>query len=161
MKILIPIKEAAAIMNISIRAVQIKCKKQGITKIGNQYQITNDILNSWIDSDTIKSETKHEPKQKSISISHTKQNKLRFATSQILTFILMLILLIVSYLFYISLTTEIVYLRNENIKDNKVYKNELKVLQKRLNDANDVIHHQEIEIQYLKIKDSIRKRPKW
>jgi len=48
MAILIPIKEASRTLNISIRAIQIKCKKQGIVKIGNQYQITDEILNDWI-----------------------------------------------------------------------------------------------------------------
>ena len=91
MGILIPIKEVAETLNISIRAIQIKCKNQGIAKIGNQYQITNDILNDWIKHQETKSETKSETKQKSTSTSHPKQNKLRFATSQLLIAILFLL----------------------------------------------------------------------
>ena len=158
---LVSVKDGAQRLNVTPRMIQIKCKQSNVKKIGNQYQLTNDILNSWIDSDVIKSETKHEPKQKNISISHTKQNKLRFATSQIFTFILILILLIVSYLFYGSLTDEISYLKKENIKDSKIYKDELKAIQKRLNDATDVIHNQDLEIQILTYKDSIRKIKKW
>jgi ABC-type Na+ efflux pump permease subunit len=157
MGILIPIKEASQTLNITIRAIQIKCKKQGITKIGNQYQITNDILNDWIKEQETKSETKSETKQKNTSISHTKQNKLRFANQNLLIAFLVLFLLIITVLFYVSLADEISYLKNENKIDSKIYKDELKAIQNRLNDAHDVIQNQEIEIQVLKYKDSMQK----
>jgi hypothetical protein len=144
-------------LNITIRAIQIKCKKQGITKISNQYQITNDILNDWIKEQETKSETKSETKQKNTSISHTKQNKLRFANQNLLIAFLVLFLLIITVLFYVSLADEISYLKNENKIDSKIYKDELKAIQNRLNDAHDVIQNQEIEIQVLKYKDSMQK----
>lgn len=158
---LITVKDASQKLNVTTRMIQIRCKKSNVKKIGNQYQITNDILNSWLNADAIKSETKVETKKETSQISHPKQKNIRFATSQVILFILMFILSIVLYLFYNSLTTEIGYLKNENIKDSKTYKYELKTIQKRLNDATDVINNQQLEIQYLKIKDSVRTRPKW
>lgn len=155
MKILIPIKEAADILNVTIRAIQIKCKKQGISKIGNQYQITNDVLNDWIKEQETKSETKSETKQKIKATSQPKQKNHRFAASQIVVFILMIILIFIIYVVYQRLNAEISYLRQQNKENSKMYDLETKATQKRLNDAFDVIHNQDLEIQYLKIKDSI------
>ena len=158
---LITVTDASQRLNVTPRMIQIRCKQSNVKKIGNQYQITNDILNSWLNADAIKSETKLETKKETSQISHPKQKNIRFATSQMTLFILMFILSIVLYLFYNSLTTEISYLKNENIKDSKMYNNELKTVKKQLNDATDVINNQQLEIQYLKIKDSIRTKPKW
>jgi hypothetical protein len=44
---LVSIKEVANRLKISNRAVQINCQKQGILKIGNQYQITDEITQKW------------------------------------------------------------------------------------------------------------------
>lgn len=156
MKTLLSINEVASSLNVSIRTIQLKCKKQGILKIGNQYQITDVILNDWIKEQETKSETKVETKQKSISISHTKQKKLRFASSQIVAFILMLILLIGLYIAYNNYNAIISDLKNDNKEINKEYKEYKKVQDKRLFDAYDVISNQSIEIENLKVKDSIR-----
>lgn len=158
MGILIPIKKASQTLNISIRAIQIKCKKQGIVKIGNQYQITNDILDEWIKDQETKSEAKQDAKQKNHSISHPKQYKLHFATSQLLIAILFLLFLTASIILYYRLSTEIDYFKQEKKETDKEHKKEIKSLNKRLFDAYDVIQHQEIEIQYLKMKDSIQNK---
>ena len=158
MGILIPIKEVAETLNISIRAIQIKCKKQGITKIGNQYQITNEILNDWIKDQETKSETKQDAKQKSTPTSHTKRNKLRFATSQLLIVILFLLFIIASTILYYRLTNEIGYFKQEKKEIDKEHKTEIKSMEKRLFDAYDVIQNQEIEIHDLKYKDSIQNK---
>lgn len=156
MKILIPIKEVADSLNISIRAIQIKCKKQGIPKIGNQYQITKEILNDWIKEQETKSETKQETKQKTYSISHPKQKKPRFATSQLLIAFLFLFCFVFATILYYRLADEITYFKQEKKETDKEHKKEIKSLNKRLFDAYDVIQNQEQEILFLKIKDSIR-----
>jgi hypothetical protein len=158
---LVSVKEASKRMNVTPRMIQIRCKQGNIKKIGNQYQITNETISKWIDADENKNETKQETKTRTSSISHTKQNKLRFANQNLLIIFLVLFLSIISILFFFSLADEINYLKNENKIDSKIHKEELKAIQKRLNDAYDVMYNQEIEIQYLKIKDSIRNRPKW
>ncbi len=154
---LVSVKEASQRMNVTPRMIQIRCKQSNIKKIANQYQITNDVLNTWIENDVTKTETKQEAKTKTYSISHTKQNKLRFANQNLLIAFLVLFLLIITVLFYVSLADEISYLKNENKIDSKIYKDELKAIQNRLNDAHDVIQNQEIEIQVLKYKDSMQK----
>ena len=158
---LVSVKEASKRMNVTPRTIQIRCKQGNIKKIGNQYQITNETISKWIDADENKNETKQETKTRTSSISHAKQNKLRFANQNLLIIFLVLFLSIISILFFFSLADEINYLKNENKIDSEIHKEELKAIQKRLNDAYDVMHNQEIEIQYLKIKDSIRNRPKW
>lgn len=160
MKILIPIKEAAAIMDLSIRAIQIKCKKQGIVKIENQYQITNDILNNWIKDKETKSERTEVFKLTSRKVSEQNEKKSSLYTS-LITVILIMLLIGAVIVFYINLDAQINDAKTIIIVKDKEHKTEIKDLNKRLNDATDVIQHQEIEIQYLKIKDSIRTRPKW
>ena len=44
---LINIKQVAKDFKVSTRTIQMWCKAEGIKKIGNEYQLTNDILNRW------------------------------------------------------------------------------------------------------------------
>lgn len=156
---LIGTNEVANRLKISNRAVQIKCKRAGLVKIGNQYQITKDILDTWLFQEQTKQRNETETKQTKVKSSHRTNAKTSF-NSSFLIIILSIVFLIVSILFYTNLKDEISYLKNENIKDSKIYDDELKAIQKRLNDATDVINNQQLEINYLKIKDSIT-RPRW
>lgn len=160
MKILIPIKEAAAIMDLSIRAIQIKCKKQGIVKIENQYQITNDILNNWIKDKETKSERTEVFKLTSRKVSEQNEKKSSLYTS-LITVILIMLLIGAVIVFYINLDAQINDAKTIIIVKDKEHKTEIKDLNKRLNDARDIIHNQDLEIQFLKIKDTVRNRPKW
>lgn len=63
--LLINVNDIAEKLNISNRAVQNKCKKEGLLKISNQYQITNDIAEKWY-KDNNKTKTKNFIKNKSI-----------------------------------------------------------------------------------------------
>lgn len=157
---LIGTNEVANRLKISNRAVQIKCKRAGLVKIGNQYQITKDILDTWLLQEQTKQRTSEQTKQTTVKSSQRTNAKTSF-NSSFLIIILLFIFLVVSILFYTNLKDQISYLKNENIKDSKIYDNELKAIQKRLNDATDVINNQQLEIQYLKIKDSLRTRSKW
>lgn len=41
------VKQASEILNISIRGVQLKCKKHKVPKIANEFQITDELLEVW------------------------------------------------------------------------------------------------------------------
>jgi len=41
------VKQASEILNISVRGVQLKCKKHKVPKIANEFQITDELLEVW------------------------------------------------------------------------------------------------------------------
>ena len=151
---LVSVKDVAERLKISNRAVQIKCKREGLIKIGNQYQITNEIADKWSDNSEAKQRNEHEHTRQS---SHPKQRTgISFVIYILIAFIIALLVL-----FYINLDTQILDLKTEAIKTKTEHKAEVKHFTKKLNDAQDVIQNQEIEIQSLKLKDSLRYIKRW
>lgn len=154
---LVSVNDVANRLKISNRAVQIKCKREGLVKIGNQYQITNDIADKWADNSEAKQRNESEHTRQS---SHPKQRNTTSLSSFVI-YLLIAVLIAVLVLFYINLDSQIID-ANETIKvKDKEHSIELKDLNKKLNDAQDVIQHQELEIQSLKIKDSLRFIKRW
>jgi hypothetical protein len=152
---LVSVKEAAEKLNVSNRAIQIKCNKQGIVKIGNQYQITQEVLERWISSNDTKERNESETKQ---TISHTKRNEVRSLGSfyKYIMIVALLLLVVVSAAFYIDLNTQIND-ANATIKTNDTnYRTELKRLSNELNNAKDVIHRKDLQLQYYRLKDSLK-----
>ena len=154
---LVSVNDVANRLKISNRAVQIKCKREGLVKIGNQYQITNDIADKWANNSETKQRNESEHIRQS---SHPKQRNTASFGSFVI-YLLIAVLIAVLVLFYINLDSQIID-ANETIKvKDKEHSIELKDLNKKLNDAQDVIQHQELEIQSLKIKDSLRYIKRW
>jgi len=154
---LVSVNDVANRLKISNRAVQIKCKREGLVKIGNQYQITNDIVDKWVFNSEAKQRNESEHTQ---VISHPKRKEVRSFNSFVI-YVLIAVLIAVLVLFYINLDAQIID-ANQTIKiKDKEHKIEVKDLSKKLNDAQDVIQHQELEIQSLKIKDSLRYIKRW
>ena len=154
---LVSVNDVANRLKITNRAVQIKCKREGLIKIGNQYQITDETLDKWIYNSETKqrNESEHTP-----TISHPKQKNSSFVSSFVI-YLLIAILIAILTLFYMNLDTQIKE-ANDTIKiKDKEHSIEVKDLNKKLYDANDVIQHQELEIQSLKIKDSLRYIKRW
>ncbi len=154
---LVSVNDVANRLKITNRAVQIKCKREGLIKIGNQYQITDGTLDKWIYNSETKqrNESEHTP-----TISHPKQKNSSFVNSFVV-YVLIALLIAILTLFYINLDDQITD-ANDTIKvKDKEHKNQVKDLSKKLNDAQDVIQHQELEIQSLKIKDSLRYIKRW
>lgn len=150
---LVSVNDVANRLKISNRAVQIKCKRQGLVKIGNQYQITEEVVENWMNKSEAKQRNESEHTRQ---ISHPKKRTPTSFSSFVIIF-LSVVLAIVLYKFYTNLDAQIID-AHDTIKRNDIeYKKQIKDFNKRLNDAHDVVHHQEIEIQYLKFKDSIRK----
>jgi uncharacterized protein HemX len=154
---LVSVNDVANRLKITNRAVQIKCKREGLVKIGNQYQITEEIIQKWIFNSEQKQRNEHE---QTPIISHPKRKEVRSFNSFII-YLLIALLIIISVLFYIDLKAQIKD-SNETIKKNdKEHKTEIKDLNKQLNNYRDVIQHQELQIQSLKVKDSLRFIKRW
>jgi len=48
------VNQAAEILNITTRAVQIKCNRHKVPKRQNEFQISEEILNIWKESKNVK-----------------------------------------------------------------------------------------------------------
>ena len=93
---IVEISEVANRFGVSKRSVQLWCKADGIKKIGNEYQITREVVDRWL-LKKAQNETKNQTKQ----ISVRKAEKIQFTNHQ---FVLMglTIFVIVALLFYIQ-----------------------------------------------------------
>lgn len=154
---LISVNDVAKRLKISNRAVQIKCKREGVVKIGNQYQITEDIVKRWEEKTEQKSERiPNEPKQKqNISQANTKKS------SSFVSFIVVLLILMLSVLcalYYIDLKEQISIFKATIIKKDSIYQKEIKRLNNSLNEAKETIHRRDLKIQELQFKDSLFQR---
>jgi excisionase family DNA binding protein len=158
---LVSVKDAAAKMNVSERTIQNKAKKQRLPKIGNQYQITEAILQEWLQEQPNEKPNETKPNEKKAQISQ-KPPKHFFAV--LYTSIIILVLLLSSSIAfnYLELKEQINDFKTRLQTTEQEHKETKESLTKRLNDAHDIIHIQELEIQYLKIKDSIKEtKNKW
>lgn len=152
---LVSVKEAAEKLNVSNRAIQIKCNKQGIVKIGNQYQITQEVLDRWISSNDTKDRSESETKQ---TFSHTKRNEVRSLGSfyKYIMIIAIALLIVVSAAFYIDLNTQINDAKATIKANDTSYRIEVKRLSNSLNEAKEVIHRKDLQLQYYRLKDSLK-----
>lgn len=161
---LVSASEVSKRLNISNRAVQIKCKNANLPKIGNRYQITQAVAELWYLKQETKSEKNKETNIDNSIISLPKQNKPRFVSSQSSYnyYAMVLVFILIAFILYLVHINDV--LSNDNKDTIQIHRievkgleNDLKIISKKYNDAIDVMHQQELELQYLKIKDSIRK----
>lgn len=148
---LVQTNDVAKRLKITNRAVQNKCKQAGLIKIGNQYQITKEIAEQWYKEQEANKETKQ---NRSVENYKTSQRTNKFTS--FLMYLLASITIVVLIAFYLSLDTQIKETKKDLHQEQTEHKKEVKELNKKLNDAHDVIQEQELEIQRLKIKDSLR-----
>lgn len=148
---LISTNEVANRLKITNRAVQIKCKQYGIVKIGNQYQITKEIAEQWYKDLETNIETKTKRSNEISKTSH-RSNK----NSSLLFWVCFFILIAVLLKFYFNLDSQIKETKKELNKEQTEHKTDVKELRKIVDSQKDIINTKEIEIQRLKIKDSLR-----
>jgi hypothetical protein len=144
--------EVANRLKITNRAVQIKCKAAGLVKIGNQYQISGELAEIWYKA----AETKPAERNEHIKTTSHPKRKYTFSLVSFVIAFLILLTIAISVMFYLDLNSQIMEGKNTITTITKENKIEVKELYKKLNDAHDVIRNQEIEIQTLKFKDSLR-----
>lgn len=148
---LISVKEAAELLKTSERTIQLRCKRFNVKKIGNVYQLTNEIVNQW--QTTTNNET-----------NRTLRNVTRKTDSFLYWFIIGLILVIsivVFIVFYFTFETQIKETKEELHQERTEHKTDVKELQKIVDSQKDTINKKELEIQSLKIKDSLRLFRRW
>lgn len=148
---LISTNEVANRLKITNRAVQIKCKQYGIVKIGNQYQITKEIAEQWYKDLETNIETKTKRSNEISKTSH-RSNK----NSSLLFWVCFFILIAILLKFYFNLDSQIKETKKELNKEQTEHKTDVKELRKIVDSQKDIITTKEIEIQRLKIKDSLR-----
>ena len=137
------ITKVAEQFGVSKRSVQLWCKAQGIKKIGNEYQITDEILLNW-KSIKAKTETKDYTKQ----ISVRRGAKASFPRSFLLTASIVLLgvfLAATLIAFYFNLTNEITERDTSIIQ----YKKEVQNVR---NELRETTTKKDNEIQSLKKK---------
>jgi len=148
------VKETAKILNVTPRAIQLKCKKFKVVKIGNEFQITEELLNQWKNA---KNEERNEVEVTTKTSQRNSQNTSQ-NTSHKSTFIIIgisaIVILSIIVLFYFNLTNQIETSHLELKEEKKIHYQEVMELDKKLNDANDVINNLELENQHL--KDSVK-----
>jgi hypothetical protein len=153
---LVNINEVANRLKISNRAVQIKCKKHGVLKIGNQYQITKDIAEKWYNKET---EQKRTEQKTNTPISYTNRKKSVSVDSSVIIIILLAVTII-------SVAAFIFYLWHQNDTKDKtiidkdkiiiVKEAEIKTIGNQLDDSVKVINKLRQQNRDLKYKDSMR-----
>jgi predicted nucleic acid-binding Zn ribbon protein len=111
---LVSVNEVSERLKISTRAVQIKCKRAKLKKIGNRYQITEEIANVWYNAENQPLTPTNEPErtqneQKCLQLlrKHPLQAKKRVRLFRLLLYSLLILLVSVSVLFYINLDDQI------------------------------------------------------
>jgi len=163
---LVTVNDVAERLKITTRAVQIKCKQAKLKKIGNRYQITQEIANVWYnaaetpiptpETNTRKIEVFEDTSRKSTPTPEKNTSLVSFVIA-----FLVLVTIAVSVMFYLDLNSQIVEAKTTITTITIENKKEVNQLSKKLNDAHDVIRNQEVEIQTLKFKDSLRIFKKW
>ena len=150
---LISVKEAADILKMSERSVQLKCRHLKIPKIGNVYQLTEDVIRDW---EVKKIGTKIITKQTSKTVTPPKRKN-----PISVSFIIPVLITLFSFIYFIDLHNQITEVKKEYKEAKKEYKEDIDVLNNtiRLNETR--IQKQTIEIHDLKYKDSLRTFKKW
>ena len=153
---LVNTNEVAKRLKITNRAVQNKCKQYGLVKIGNQYQITNEIAEQWYKE----AETNKEQKQnrtEHLSRTSHRSNK----NTSLLFWVCFFIFIAVLLMFYLNLDSQIKETKKDLRQERIEHKTDVKELQKIVDSQKDTISKKEIEIQTLKLKDSLRLFRRW
>ena len=148
------VKQTAELLNVTPRAIQLKCKKFKVAKIGNEFQITEELLNQWKNArNEERSEvevTSKSSQRSSLNTSLNTSHKSNYITIGISA----IVVVSIAVVFYFNLTNQIHTTRQELKEEKKIHYNEVKDLNKKLTDKNDVINTLELENQHL--KDSVK-----
>jgi DNA-binding transcriptional MerR regulator len=137
------ISQVSEQFGVSKRTIQLWCKAEGIKKIGNEYQLTDEIVDRW---ESTKAKSENENKNK--TVTHRNAAKISFTRSFILQVVLVVWILfsiiVIAYLYN--------DLKNEIEKRYDVIVEHKKELQTIRNEFQDITIQKDNEIQSLKKK---------
>ena len=148
---LVNTNDVAKRLKITNRAVQNKCKQYGLTKIGNQYQITTEIAEEWYKEAETNKEQKQNRTEHFSRTSHRSDKN-----SSLLIWMTALVTATVLIMFYLNLERQIKDKKNELHLEQLEHKVDVKELRKRIDSSLNVISKKDVIIERLKLKDSIR-----
>jgi len=148
---LVNTNDVAKRLKITNRAVQNKCKQYGLKKIGNQYQITEEIAEQWYRDAETNRETKQNRTEENNKTSHRSDKN-----SSLLMWATAFITVVVLTMFYLNLERQIKDKKNELHLEQLEHKVDVKELRKRIDSSLNVISKKDVIIERLKLKDSIR-----
>ena len=146
---LINIKQVAKDFKVSTRTIQMWCKAEGIKKIGNEYQLTNDILNRW---SLERTKTKTKPTNENDSQAKRKTTSQK-ATILITASIIILLCGVIYLYTENSKNIEVISKGEKQIEYLNIEINQIKEQNKRLE-----INHTIDSMKYKALRDSIPKR---
>lgn len=146
---LINIKQVAKDFKVSTRTIQMWSKAEGIKKIGNEYQLTNDIIEAWrIDR------TKTKTKSTNENDSQAKRKTTSQKATILITASIIILLCGVIYLYTEnSKNIEVISKGEKQIEYLNIEINQIKEQNKRLE-----INHTIDSMKYKALRDSIPKR---
>lgn len=146
---LINIKQVAKDFKVSTRTIQMWSKAEGIKKIGNEYQLTNDILNRW---SLERTKTKTKPTNENDSQAKRKTTSQK-ATILITASIIILLCGVIYLYTENSKNIEVISKGEKQIEYLNIEINQIKEQNKRLE-----INHTIDSMKYKALRDSIPKR---
>ena len=148
---LVNTNEVAKRLKITNRAVQNKCKQYGLVKIANQYQITQEIAHKWyVDAEMNKGTNQNRTEHLTRTSQRTDKN------TSLVIWLITFITIVVLVMFYLNLERQIKETNKDLRQERMEHKTDVKELQKIVDSQKDTINKKELEIQGLKIKDSLR-----
>lgn len=110
--------QVAEILNISTRAIQIKCNKYKVPKFENEFQISEEMLNAWKESKGRKrSEVELTSKTSRTNRKVFVSPKLRLSNTNAVFFILFLVMVAVTFFYQERSHKEAMDSKNEVVKE--------------------------------------------
>ena len=144
---LVNINQVAKQFGVSKRTIQLWCKSEGIKKIGNEYQLTKEIVEGW----EVK-RTKSESESKNENVTRVKFGEISRSTSLVSSFVLQIVLAV----WVVFSIVVLVYLYNDlkneiEQRDTSIveYKKEVQNVK---NELRETTIQKDNEIQFLKKK---------
>ena len=91
------VREAADILNLTTRAIQLKCKKANVIKIGNEFIISQETLNSW---KLGKAKQKKERNEGQQPTNILKKNTQKLSFNYYYLYVFLLVIMFLSFIVY-------------------------------------------------------------
>lgn len=112
------VSQVAEILNVSTRAIQIKCNKYKVPKFENEFQISEEMLNAWKESKGRKrSEVELTSKTSRTNRKVFVSPKLRLSNTNAVFFILFLVMVAVTFFYQERSHKEAMDSKNEVVKE--------------------------------------------
>jgi septal ring factor EnvC (AmiA/AmiB activator) len=153
---LIPITDVSKEFKKDVRTIQMWCAKEGISKIGNEYQITSEVVERW---KLTRTGMKSKPKPKPISNHETKtkqvENSPKFRTLKISLLSILFTALVGFLINYNAINSQQATTIQEQKQTIQEQKQTIQVQQTTIQEKDDQLDAKQSTIEGLKRQHSI------